>query len=121
MVTVVELATALVVTVTVALVGPAATVTVAGTEPTDASLLDRETAAPPAGAGPFNVAVPTEEVAPVTFVTLRASADRLGAKTVSDAVCEVPPAYDAEMVTVVDDATALVVTRSEERRAGKEG
>src|ERR1044072_9657299 len=49
-----------VVTVKVAVLAPAATVTVAGTRAFLVSLLVRVTARPPAGAGPLNVTVPVD-------------------------------------------------------------
>ena len=91
--TVVDVATALVFTGKVAVVAPAGTVTLAllGTEATAGLLLERETAAPPLGAGPFRVTVPVgEEVPPVTLVRLRVSEERVGGITVSEAV-RVPP------------------------------
>ena len=108
MVAVVEAATAMVVTVKVALVAPAGMVTLAGTDAA-AALLESETAAPPPGAGAFRVAVPVEADPPVTLVGLKASAERAGGSTVSEAFC-VPPLYEAEMATVVDAATAVVLT-----------
>jgi len=57
-----------VLTVNVALLAPAATVTLAGTVAVDVLLLVRVTAAPPAGAGPLSVTVPVEESPPVTVV-----------------------------------------------------
>jgi hypothetical protein len=64
-----ELATVVVVTVKVALVAPAATVTVAGTEavPPDA---DSVITAPLAGAGPFNITVPVALTPPTNVVGL---------------------------------------------------
>ena len=58
--------TAEVVIVNVALVAPAATVTLAGTWAADVLLLVRVTTAPPDGAGPVKVTVPADEVPPVT-------------------------------------------------------
>jgi hypothetical protein len=109
MMTVVAVATGLVVTVNAAVVPPWGTVTVPGTEAT-AALLLRDTAAPPAGAGPFRVTVPMEEVAPVTLVGLSPSDAMAGGNTVSEAVCAGPLPYAAEMVTVVEAATGRVVT-----------
>jgi hypothetical protein len=68
MVTVVEAATALVVTVNDALVAPAATVTLDGTLAAAVLLLDSVTWAPPDGAAPLSVTVPVEEFPPVTLV-----------------------------------------------------
>jgi hypothetical protein len=93
MVTVVDVATALLLTVKLALLAPAGTVTLplAGTEATAALLLERETMAPPMGAGPSRVTVPVEGVPPVTVVRLRLIEERTGGSTVSVAVCGVPP------------------------------
>jgi len=68
MVTTVDAATALVVTVNVALVAPAAIVTLAGVLATAVLPLESVTVAPPVGAAPFNVTVPVEEFPPVTLV-----------------------------------------------------
>jgi len=78
MVTGVDAVTALVLTVNVALLAPAATVTLAGTVAVDV-LLERETAAPPVSAGPLSVTVPVEVCAPpVTLVGFSASEERVG-------------------------------------------
>jgi len=61
------LATAVVVTVKVAVVALAATVTLAGTVAA-ALLLDSVTTAPPVGAALLKVTVPVDEVPPVTEV-----------------------------------------------------
>ncbi len=79
MVTVVEAETALVLTVNVALVAPAATVTLAGTRATVVLLLESATCAPPAGAGPLNVTAPVDEFPPVTLVGLNVSEASVGA------------------------------------------
>src|SRR5712691_1383000 len=68
MVTVVEAATALVLTVNVALVAPAATVTLDGTVAAAVLLLESAIVPPPVGAAPLNVTVPVEEFPPVTLV-----------------------------------------------------
>lgn len=78
--------TAKVVTVKVALVDPVGTVTLEGTVARDVLLLDRVTAAPAAGAGPFRVTVPVEGVPPLADVGLRIREDRLGVLTVKEAV-----------------------------------
>jgi len=74
----VDAETVLVLTVNVALVAPAATVTLDGTVATDVSLLESATCAPPDGAGPLSVTVPVEEFPPVTLVGLNVSEVRVG-------------------------------------------
>src|SRR5882724_7694563 len=114
-VTAVETVTALVLTVKLAVVAPAARVTLVGTRAAVVLLLESETTAPPDGAAPLNVTVPVEDcVPPVTLVGLSASADNVtggGAAgfTVSAAVLVVP-AYAALIVTAVETVTALVLT-----------
>src|SRR2546421_547687 len=103
-----DAATALVVMLNVALVAPAATVPLAGTDAAG-SLLDSAICVPPVGAGPFRVTVPEAGVPPVTLAGLIASDEITAGTTVSEALC-VPPPYEPEMVTAVDVATALVVT-----------
>src|SRR6266446_3389425 len=76
MVAVVEAATALVLTVNVALLAPAATVTLEGTLAAVVLLLASTTCAPPAGAGPLSVTVPVEEFPPVTLVGFSESEER---------------------------------------------
>ena len=73
-VTAVDLVTALVPTANVALVAPAGTGTLVSTLAT--ALLLLESGAPPAGAGPFNVTVPVEELPPVTLVGLSGESRR---------------------------------------------
>jgi hypothetical protein len=91
MVTTVGVATALVVMVKVALVAPAGTGTLPGTVAA-ALLLERETSAPPLGAGPFSVTVPVgDDVPPVTLVGLRVSEVGIGGTTVSGALWVPPP------------------------------
>ena len=94
--TVVEATTALVVTAKVALAVPAGTVTLDGTAATLELLLERETTAPPVGAGPLRVTVPVEDcVPPVTLVGFRVNDERetagAGGVTVSAADVVVPP------------------------------
>ena len=75
----VELVTALVPTVNVALLAPAATVTLAGTVATAVLPLMREMIAPPLRAGPLSVTVPVEDCAPpVTLVGFSVSEERVG-------------------------------------------
>src|SRR5437867_9781758 len=87
MVTTVEEPTGVVLTVKVALVLPAGTVTLAGTVAAPVLLLDKLTTAPPLGAGPLSVTVPVEELPPVTLVGLRLSDESVGGAgvTVSEA------------------------------------
>ncbi len=74
----VDAVTALVLTVNVALLAPAAIVTLAGTVAVDVLLLERETVAPPAGADPLSVTVPVEGDPPVTLVGFSVSEERVG-------------------------------------------
>jgi hypothetical protein len=62
-----------VLTVKVALVLPAGTVTLDGTVATDVLLLERVTTAPPEGAPELRVTVPVELFAPLTLVGFRVS------------------------------------------------
>ena len=90
MVTAVDVVTAMVVTLKLALVAPGATVTLAGTVAAG-SLLESATTPPPAAAGAFSVTVPVEEPPPVTLVGLTATDETTGGSTVSDAVSVAPP------------------------------
>ena len=83
-------ATGLVVTVNVAVVAPATTVTLAGTCAAGVLLRDRVTTAPPAGAGPLNVTVPVEEVPPITVLGLRLTELAVAAVTVNVVVLVAP-------------------------------
>src|SRR5712691_5335185 len=112
----VDAVTDTVVTVNVALVAPAGTVTLplTGTLAT-ALLLDRVTTAPPVGAVALKVTVATEELPPTTLVgfspkpdTVRGGGGAAG-ETVSRAVLVTPP-KEAEIVTEVDAVTDTVVT-----------
>jgi hypothetical protein len=91
-----------VLTVNVALVAPAVTVTLDGTVATDVSLLERATVAPPLGAGALRVTVPVELFPPLTDFGLSVSDDRTGPAaggvTVSVAPLLTPPNV-AEIVT----------------------
>src|SRR5450631_2761041 len=71
MVSAVVVATGLVVTVKVAVVVFANTVTLAGTCAADGLVLNSVTTAPPAGAGPLRVTVPVEVLPPMTEAGLR--------------------------------------------------
>ena len=87
-----DVVTALVLTVNVALLAPAATVTVTGTVAAAVLPLIRETTAPPVGAGPLSVTVPVEGDPPVTLVGFSVSEERVraGGSTVSEAVLVAP-------------------------------
>ena len=71
--------TALVLTVKLALLAPAPTVTLAGTPATPGLLLESATTAPPAGAALVKVTLPCEVPPPVTLVGLSAKLLRLAA------------------------------------------
>jgi hypothetical protein len=107
-VTEVDVVTVLVVTVKVALVAPAATVTLAGTVATEVRLLERVTTVPPVGAGPDSVTAPVEGAGPLTVVGFRVKALSVGAVTVKVAVLVVLRV--AVMVGEALVATGLVVT-----------
>jgi hypothetical protein len=87
-------ATGWVVTVNVAEVLPAGTVTLLGTVAADVLLLERVTAAPPIGAAPLSVTVPVEDDPPVTVLGFNDTADTVTllvtGVTVSVAVRVVP-------------------------------
>ena len=71
--------TALVVTVNVAAVAPAATVTLAGTRAAAVLLLESTTIAPPAGAAALSVTVPVEDCTPpTTLVGFSVNDERVG-------------------------------------------
>ena len=90
MVTEVLTATGVVVTVNVAVVAPAATVTLAGTCAAAVFPLERATTAPPVGAAWVSVTVPVEEVPPVTEVGLSVMLLRTPANTVKPALWTAP-------------------------------
>ena len=73
MVTEVDASTDKVDTANVALLFPARTVTLGGTVAAAVLLLERVIAAPPAGAAPVSVTVPTEEPTPTTLVGFSAN------------------------------------------------
>jgi hypothetical protein len=104
----------LVVAVKDALVAPAGMVTLEGTAATAGLLLERETRAPPLGAGPLSITVPIEGVGPTKVLGLSVSEVRLGPDggcgvTVREAVC-VTPELAAEIVTVIELAVVMVDT-----------
>jgi len=107
-VAVVFVATAVVVTVKVAVVAPEATVTDAGVV-AELELLLRETTKPEAGAADPMVTVPVDELPPTTVVGETETAVKTGGLTVRVAVAEVLLVV-AVIVAVVLAATAVVVT-----------
>lgn len=70
-------------TVNVAVVAPAATVTLPGTVAREVLLLVSVTTAPPAGAAELNVTVPVEEAPPTTLVGLKFKRDSVRAVKVN--------------------------------------
>ena len=83
-------ATGVVVTVNVAVVAFAATVTLAGTAAAAVLLLDRVTTAPPEGAARLSVTVAVDEFPPSTEVGLRVTDFTTAAWTVRVALWVVP-------------------------------
>jgi len=86
MLTEVPLVTGEVVTVNVAVLAFAGTVTLTGTAASELLLLLSETKAPDGGAEPFRVTVPVDELAPTTEFGLRVSEVTWGGVTVSPVV-----------------------------------
>src|SRR5882762_9488068 len=85
MLTAVDVATAMVFTLKLALVAPGATVTLAGTVAAG-SLLESVTGAPPAGAGAFSVTAPVAGFPPDTLAGLRLSDETTGEADVGTSV-----------------------------------
>jgi hypothetical protein len=94
--------------VKVALVAPAATVTLAGTCAAAVLLLDSVTIAPPAGAAPLRVTVPVELVPPTTDAGDLVTDDNEAVVTVNVAFA-LPPSV-AVTTDVVVEATLRLVT-----------
>ena len=108
----VAVVTAVVVTLKLALVAPAGTVTLAGVEAA-VELSARDTTTPPLGAAPVNVTVPVDELPPTTVVGFNESAESVaaggGGFTASVAERDAP-ANVPVIVAVVDADTAVVDT-----------
>jgi hypothetical protein len=88
-----------VLTVNVALVFPAATVTLEGTVATDVLLLVSVTTAPPEGAAELRVTVPVELFLPLTLVGFRVSEERLPAD---------PPVMVRKACATLDPSVAVI-------------
>ena len=100
------------VAVNVAVVAPAATVTLPGTVAAAGFDEDSENVAPPDGAGDDNATVPTEFAAPpFTYDGERVSDENDGAFTFVDAVFETPPPVAVSVMDVFAD-TGLVGTET---------
>src|SRR5688572_1343135 len=102
-------ATVCVVTVNVALVEPAATVTVPGTVAADVLLLVRETTAPPDGAAAVSATVPVDGLPPVTVDGLTLTALRLAGAAVP--VCTRTATQSRKKSREVEPATVITRTR----------
>ena len=107
-VTFVENETLDVVTVNVAVVLPAGTVTLEGSCAAEL-LSESDTTIPPEGAGPVRVTVPIDELPPVTDVGLTVTA-LSAAGLIVKVACTVFPLKVADSVDVVVVVTTLVVT-----------
>src|SRR3990172_1574683 len=109
MVAEVKAPTAMVLTGKLAVVAPAATVTLAGTVAA-ALLLDSATSAPPAGAALLSVTVPVEDSPPVTLAGLTETAESTGGLIVRVVFCV--PLKLAVIKAEVTAPTALVFTEN---------
>jgi len=104
--------TGLVVTVNVAVVAPAGTVTLGGTCAALRLLLESVTTDPPVGAGPVNLTVPVDELPPVTELGLTVMPLPLPV-SVGDVTVKLPvllTPYVPVIVTAVLADTGVVVT-----------
>ena len=101
-----------VVIVKLALVVPAAIVTLGGTLAAPGWLLDKATTLPPAGAGLATVTAPVEGLPPATLVGLTVNEERGGGGTglTFNAADLVAPPADADIVATVGVPTAVVDT-----------
>ena len=98
----------------VALVAPAATVTVPGTLAA-VLLSESETTAPPAGAAAFNVTVPWVDVPPTTVDGLTTSDAGIGSAgpvvTMRDAICATHPTAAVTPTTVPNVTGAVEIVK----------
>jgi hypothetical protein len=111
-VTPVETVTGLVDTVKLALVAPAATVTVAGTVATAVSLLESVTSTPPAGAGVIRLTVPVDAAPPVTLVGLRLSEESEECSNRPVGFQDAPPSVLLKMPILVPAYSMVGITGS---------
>lgn len=103
----VETRTTEVLTVKVALVAPAGTVTLGGTLAALLLLLSR-TCAPPAGAGPLSFTVPVEDCAPpTTLVGFSVNEATVGSGTVTVRAAALLVALPAELLTTTVNCAPL--------------
>ncbi len=102
--------TAEVVTVNVAEVAPAATVTLAGTAAAAVLLPVSVTTAPPTGAAALKTTVPVEKDPPTTRIGLTCTEDKAAPDGITVSTAVWTPLKLAESVTCVDTLTAEVVT-----------
>lgn len=102
---------------TVALVAPTGTVTLAGTVATAVLLLESVTSAPPEGAAAVKVTVPVEKLPPTTDVGLMLTADRLAGAGTAGAACAVKRRVEENGPAT--PAALMARTRHHKRCAGK--
>lgn len=102
---------------TVALVAPTGTVTLAGTVATAVLLLESVTSAPPEGAAAVKVTVPVEKLPPTTDVGLMLTADRLAGAGIAGAACAVKRRVEENGPAT--PAALMARTRHHKRCAGK--
>lgn len=98
-----------VVTVNVALMLPAGTVTEGGTL-TEELLLDNATVTPPAGAGLAKLTVPVNVVPPWTLAGLNETLNHAPAGMMVSAAALLAPSWVAEIVAVTEEPTDVVAT-----------
>jgi hypothetical protein len=104
--------TVFVATLKLAVRAPAGTVTLAGIVTSDALSVTSETTAPPAGAAPLRVTVPSEEAPPATLAGLSVNEEREAGATLIVACC-VAPFQEARMTAEAWAATGFVLTVKE--------
>ena len=102
---------------TVALVAPTGTVTLAGTVATAVLLLESVTSAPPEGAAAVKVTVPVEKLPPTTDVGLMLTADRLAGAGTAGAASAVKRRVEENGPAT--PAALMARTRHHKRCAGK--